>query len=320
MSEADASGPSPPAAMDEAARRQLAADAAERLGSSLDQVLGDTYRRTPEHRDVYADGVVVTAFGLLERCPRRAANPAEDYLDSVPTTRRRVGLLALRRLWRRDLSRGADGQVAAVVAEVADDPDEWPPRLRDWFDELDPPGRAALSSAVATWCLGVLGVVGRSPRVVWTDPSRAGRTDVPGRLVRLNSPVDAVTGALRSERLLMIADGVDTSADRVRAGYAALSHGLGRRLLPVGVSVGVPSQGLLRRHTVTADLVDLALDRVVEHVALRAAGSAAPARPGPGCRHCHLLEVCNDGLAHVELARVTAGRGPTAGGHEEPRS
>lgn len=294
---------SPVGDLAEADRRELAAAVRERLVASLDEALGDLLRPTAERRDVYADGVVVTAFGLLERCPRRAAVPAQDYRDSVATARRRVGLLVLRQLWAEGIEGGVDDRVAATTAAVLADPDDWPTRLRAWVDDLDPAARAALVAGVITWCRGVLGIVGRSGDVAWADPTSTSKWDVPRRLVRLVAPVDAVTRRPRSERLLMVVDAAGPSGDRLRAGFAALAHGIGRGLLPVGVTVAVPSQGLLRRHRVTAELVDLALDRVVEHVALCARRADAPARPGPGCRHCHLLELCPEGSGTV---RATA--------------
>ena len=56
------------------ARRELATAARGRLVEALDLVLGERLRTERGVKpDYYGDGIVVTQFGLLERCGRRAS-------------------------------------------------------------------------------------------------------------------------------------------------------------------------------------------------------------------------------------------------------
>jgi hypothetical protein len=151
-----------------AARSDSAERARVRLVGALDGVLGERLVIEPGTKpDYYADGVAVSGFDLLERCPRRAAQPADDYQDSVANARRRVGLLTLRRL-DDDASDAPD--VAAAVAEVMSDPTGWPGPLREWVDGLDRAGRAAVAAGVITWCISLRRVLRTDRRIGWSDP------------------------------------------------------------------------------------------------------------------------------------------------------
>ena len=70
-------------------------------------------------------------------------------------------------------------------------------------------------------------------------------------------------------------------------------------MAPVRVTVASPATGVRQPFEVGPELLELATDRVVELVSHRAAPEAAPPVPGRGCRHCHLLEECDEGLARV---------------------
>ncbi|MFN7150110.1 MAG: hypothetical protein ACK4V6_11590 [Microthrixaceae bacterium] len=285
---------------EQAERRQLAALAAERLTSTLDVVLGD--RLVPEpgvKPDRYADGVVVNAFGLLERCGRRAANPADDFTETVATARRRVGLAALRRLGD-DASPAVDA--ATAVDEVLSERTDLARNLAGWVEQLDRAARAAVAASSITWCTSVLRLVGLEGSIRWADPSSASHWDVPDRLVRVSASYDAVRGGVvTGERLLLVADGVGGPSDRLRAAYLALVRSLGTRHAPVRVTLAAPSRGTMERIDVDEALLTLAVDRVVEHVAVRADRAAAPL-PGRWCAHCHLLELCEEGRDVVDAA------------------
>lgn len=288
---------------DQTARRALAAAAHDRLVGSLDDVLGDRLRPTPGTRpDVYADGIVVQSFALLERCARRAAHPADDFVESAHTARRRVGLAALRRL--ADDASTSTG-VAAAVDEVLRDGMSLPRQLTEWVEGLEPAGRATVAAAAITWAESLRRLVGPSASIRWADAASASRWDVPERLVRLGAAHDASTkGVVSGERLLLVADGTDLAADRLRAGYLGLVRSLGTRHAPTRVTLAAPSQGSLVRIDVDEALLALAVDRVVEHVSLRAAPATAPPRPGRWCGHCHLLDLCPAGQARVAAASV----------------
>lgn len=284
-----------------AARSDSAERARVRLVGALDGVLGERLVIEPGTKpDYYADGVAVSGFDLLERCPRRAAQPADDYQDSVANARRRVGLLTLRRL-DDDASDAPD--VAAAVAEVMSDPTGWPGSLRDWVDGLDRAGRAAVAAGVITWCISLRRVLRTDRRIGWSDPVGPDRYNVPGRLVQLRASHEAIAGGVVSgEQLLVLADGVEGAggpADRLRAGHVALVRALLSRHAPLGVTVVSPARGEKVHLEVDDELLDLAVDRVAEHVAHRVAGESAPTVPGRWCAHCHLLEGCGPGRDRV---------------------
>jgi hypothetical protein len=292
---------------EQAERRQLAALAAQRLTSTLDAVLGD--RLVPEpgvKPDRYADGVVVNAFGLLERCGRRAAHPADDFTETVATARRRVGLAALRRLGD-DASTATD--VAAAVDEVLTERTDLARNLAGWVEQLDRAGRAAVAASSITWCTAVLRLVGSDGATRWADASSGSHWDVPDRLVRVSASHDALRGGVvTGERLLLVADGVGGPSDRLRAAYLALVRSLQSRHAPSRVTLAAPSRGTVERIDVDEALLTLAVDRVVEHVAVRADRDAAAPLPGRWCAHCHLLDLCEEGRAAVDAAVVGPSR------------
>jgi hypothetical protein len=49
-----------------------------------------------------------------------------------------------------------------------------------------------------------------------------------------------------------------------------------------------------------------AVDRIVELVRLRRDPDGAPVAPGARCRHCHLLDRCDEGAAAVGASRLRA--------------
>lgn len=281
--------------------------AADRLAAALDEVLGDAYRSEPGRRvALHEDGLVIRSHDLLERCPRRAARPADDYEDRVMTTRRRVGLLVLRRLWASTPPRTTPqwspdpADLVPTVKAVFDDADVWPPRLWTWMRSLDPAGRAALAAGAVTWCDGVVRLVGAATDITWTDPSLPVRRDVPGRKVGLAATLDATRRSADGERLLVVTGAVSSTAQRVLAGHAALVRtNVARRDPVVRVTLASPPTGRLDHVVVDDDLLDLAVDRVVEHAALRARPDGAPVRPSRSCAHCHLLDDCDAGLEQL---------------------
>lgn len=288
---------------DQAARRALATDARARLLESVDAVLGERFRAEPGTRpDIYADGIVVSSFGLLERCARRAAVPADDFVDTVGTARRRVGLAALRQLGD-DASSAT--HLAAAVDEVIEQRTSLSRGLADWIEGLDRAARAAVAAAAFAWAAAVARLVGPSPDIRWADASSSSHIDVPGRLVRVTASHDALLGGVVSgERLLLVADGQGGARDRLRAGYLALVRALGTQHAPTRVTLAAPSRGSLERVDVDEQLLALAVDRVAEHVAARALRDAAPATPGRWCGRCHLLELCEEGRAKLVAATV----------------
>jgi len=280
-------------------RRGLAGRATTRLVESIDVLLGDRLVVDKGVKpDYFTDGAPVDAFSILERCPRRLAHPAEDYVDSVMTARRRIGLMAMRHLVGS--GRAGELSVADAVGQVMSDPEYWPKNLRQWVEGLDRAGSAAVASAVITWCHGALRLVGRDARIKWADPVMSPRWNVPGRVVQLRGSVDATIGTVGSgEKLLLLGDGVPGAGDRLRAGYAALLRSVMSAHAPVRVTIGSPATGRRQAFDVGSELLDLATDRVVEVVSHRATPEAAPPVPGRWCVHCHLLDVCEEGMEQV---------------------
>ncbi len=301
-------------------RRELAERAALRLSTALDAVLGDRLVHDEGTKvNYFDDGVVVDAFAVVERCARRVARPADDYVESVATSRRRIGLFVLRHLADQPPGASPASGLADAVDVTIRDQLDWPENLRGWVGDLDRAGRAALAGAVLTWCDGALRLVGRDPRIRWADPSRVPAWNVPGRVVQLRGSIDAVIGTVvRGEKLLTLSDAAPGPADRLRAGHHALVRALGVRHAPVRVTTASAATGLRVAHAVDDTLLELVSDRVVEVVQHRSAPEAAPPWPGNGCSHCHLLDDCPEGLAHLEERR--ARRDPVAPtGSDSPR-
>ncbi len=279
-------------------RRHLAEGAIERVMAGLDAVLGDHHRVEPGKKrpNVYDQGLVVRPYDLTERCPSRAAQPATgEFAWSARTARRQIGLGALR-LLDDDSSDASD--LGAAITEVLSNRSTLGMSLAGWLDELGRPGIAAVSAAALTWASGVRQVVPPDPRVRWADPTAGARWDVPDRLVRVVANLDAsMGGVVTGEVLLLVADSDADSTDRMRAAHLALVRSVLARHAPVRVTVAAPSRGVKVQVEVDRDLLDLAADRLVEHVALRVDPAGAPTRPGRWCDHCHLLEVCHAGRA-----------------------
>lgn len=298
-------------------RIRLAAHARRRLSGALDAVLGDRLRAGPStSKD---DLVRVDGYALVERCARRVAQPADDYVDTAGNARRRLGLAALRRLHEA----GAEPSVPAALTRCLDDVvagvEDWSPGLGGWFEGLDAAGRAAVEAAAFTWAADVARLVGHpqlarerataGDRLRFVDPFRPSAWNVPGRAVQLRGAVDAVLGTPRSaagERLLVVSDALPGPADRLRAGHTGVVHALGSGCAPASVSIGSPAAGRKVRHEVDENLVDLVVDRIAEVVSHRADPSSAPPTPGRWCSHCHLLDVCAEGSAHLASPAAAA--------------
>lgn len=288
---------------------------AERLSGGLDAVLGDAYRKPPGASvNPYRDGLVIGSYDIAERCGRRAARPADDYEERVLTARRRVGLLLLRDLWdsapadRTRPWRADPADLVLAAKRVFSYGDRWPDRLWGWSQSLEPAGRAALVAASITWADGAVRSVGSARDITWSDPRSSLRRDVPGRSVRLAAAVDATRRVGDDDRLLIVSPVLDPSARRLMAAHAALVGSFEQRRHPVArVSVASTNSGDIEHFVVDSELVDLAVDRVVEHAALRLRPDDAAPRPSSACRHCHVLDSCEEGRIHLGLPGPLSG-------------
>jgi hypothetical protein len=278
------------------ARRSAAAQVRARLLDAVDGTLGARLASATEER------LDVGPFVLLERCPMRAAHPADDYIDTTATVRRRIGLAALRisaaHPGEGD-SRAGDCDLGFAVSEALSDRSEWPAPLRQWFDGLEPAGRVAVRGAATTWAADVIRLVGRG-HIHWSDPFRPLVWNVPGRAVRLRASVDGVIGRPRAgEKLLVVSDAAPGPGDRLRAGFVAVVHALWSGVSAVRVSIGSPAAGRVQRFDVDEALTDLAVDRLLEVLGYLSDPSTAPPVAGDWCRYCHLRDVCETGLIHL---------------------
>ena len=282
---------------DRATRMALAEEATGNVAAGFAAVLGERLAIEPGARrpNVYDHGMVVSPHDLLERCPSRAAQPMTgDFVWSARTAERQIGLGALRLL--DDDSTGVH-ELGPAVTEVLANRSALGRSLADWVDDLGPAGLAAVSAAALTWAAGLLRVVPRDRKARWADPAQKAKWDHPDRLVQVVAAHDASMGGMSTgEVLLLVADTDTDSTVRMRAAHLALVRAMQSGHAPVRVTVASPSRGAKVRVDVNRELLALAVDRVVEHVALRADPSSALTRPGRWCTHCHLIEVCE---AHV---------------------
>lgn len=252
---------------------ELAARARDRLTAGLDQVLGEQFRRPDGQKvDFYEDGIVISSFTLFDR-PDEDTSPRAPFADSAFNARRRVGLMALRRLNEiaPPVHSGVGPTLSEAISAVMKSPDGWPVGLRDWVEGLDRSGQATVVAATMTWCEGALRLVGLGSKVLWSDPQFPTAATVPGRVVRLAANVDASIGTpATGEKLFVISEGLPSPTDRIRCGYVALVRALVANCAPERVTTGSPSRGLTTRVTITEEILELAVDHVVQAVAMTA--------------------------------------------------
>lgn len=287
----DAAGDLPPS---EADRRGWLEDAAARLSGGLDLAVGELLQRDGPRLAEDQRWVVVSAYDLSAPCPGRWAHPPgqDDFVDSSANAARRLGRMALRG-WSP--GRSLTDQVDRVLSDTED----WPTGLRTWFETLDRSGRATVAAAAVAWAAGALGAVGGRDDLTWSRQNEM--VSVPDRAVRLSGSWDAIKGRRRAPTAVLVMSNAppDAERDRLVAGFTALVAGFGPRIVPDRVRLGSASAGTTRPVVVTPELLRAAVDRVVQLVSFRAAPADAPLVPGRWCSHCHLLESCDVGTAHL---------------------
>ncbi|MGB3412000.1 MAG: hypothetical protein WBA45_12480 [Microthrixaceae bacterium] len=282
-------------------RSRLANAAKERLTADLDHVLGERFtRKGREKVDFYVDGIVVSSFTLFDR-PEVDQVERDPYIESAFNARRRIGLIVMRQLTlnaspaagdrgtttvsrtgppgsKREPSTGRS--MMAAVESIMESSDGWPLNLRNWVESLDGAGRAAVVATTIAWCEGALRLVGTDPRITWTDPQYSSPLDLPGRRVRLQANIDAAMGTLGTgERLFVVSEALPSPRERITAGFVALVRAIGAGAAPERVTIGAPSRGSMERYEVTEELLELAVDQVIETVA-RAADIRSLAESG----------------------------------------
>lgn len=284
---------------DRRVRRDLAERVLRRVLSGLDDVLGDRFARAPGTKpgDVYDHGLVVGPRDILVRCPRSAAAPqGGDFRWTAATARRQIGLRALTLL----------GDDAAAVSSPSDavhlavaNREGLSVRLAEWLDTLGSAGLSTVVAAAVTWTDGVERMISDAGAVRWAGATAGAKWDHPGHLLRVTASHDASFGGpVSGEALLLVADQDVDTGDRARAAHLALVWSLLSGRAPRRVTLAAPSRGTLSRVPVDEELLMLAADRLIDHVALRCEPAVSPARPGRECRYCRLLDSCEEGLTH----------------------
>jgi hypothetical protein len=276
------------------ARQDLATRARSRLGTALDDLLGDRLRLTEKRPRDGAGWVDVSGHDLSEPCPARWSVPVDDFAETTRTVAGAVGRLALRERTEDEAPGAVVDRVLADLVEV--DPDAF---YLDWYLGLDRSAQAAVRAASTTWAVGALRAVG-GRRLVWSP--RRQPADVEGRTIRLRGTWDASDRRAKPD-VLVVMSGRAPADDALPAlaGFNALVDGLLRREVVERVRIGSAATATTVAVPVTEDLLGLAIDRVVELVRHRVEPDAAPAVPGAWCRHCPQLDVCPEGTAHRAL-------------------
>ncbi len=251
-------------------------------------------------------------------CPASLAAPAEPFVDSIPNSVRRVGLVALR-LWLRGSAPSALEAARQVVSGDPDpsDDDEISFGLRSWLDELAAPVRAAMVTEAATYALRAVRAGVQPGHHVAAPGSARRRWEVPGSRVRLDAKVEVASHRLptKPDLRLLVLDTTSPTPGRGEglAAWVALCHTLVCRMAPAAVTVKNLRTGVGERYEVGDDLLGVALMQATEAIealgaaVTESAGSAALTyRPGRWCHRCSALDLCPDGQEWVSTPRPVA--------------
>lgn len=277
-----------PASAPSADRREVASRARARLGAALHDLFGDGLRATGQRARAGGGRIDLSGHDVLEPCPARGSVPVDDFAITTRTVAAAVGRLALR---ERAGGEPPGAAVARVLGSLADlDPDAFYP---DWYHGLDRAGQAAVRAAATTWAVGALRAVGGRD-LVWV--LRRPAVDLEGSRIRLRGTQDACDRRVRPD-VLVVMTGRPLTDDGLPmlAGFTALVDGLLRGEVVHRVRMGSAAEAATVAFRVDSDLVDTAIDRVVELVGHRLRPDDAPTVLGPWCRHCPQLEACADG-------------------------
>jgi hypothetical protein len=271
-------------------RSQLLADARARLAAGTERVLGE--RLVAEGRRP-ADGsgwLDVTDHALTGRCPARFAHPEPSVFSEFTTTMatRNLGRFVLQR-W--DGSRPV-GEVTDELLDCADDLPQW---LTNGLEPLDRSARAAMAASVTAWALDAVAAVRSRPDLVWDGRNQ--KVNLDPYAVTLSARWDARLGDVRSPTTLLVHSGrvADRNGDEVQAGFVALVACFRGRAVPERVRFSTAGTGQTRAVSITADVLDRAIDRVLELLGHAVAPESAEYVAGRWCSWCHLAADCAAG-------------------------
>ncbi len=240
-------------------------------------------------------------------CPASLAAPVEPFVDSIPNSVRRLGLVALR-MWLRGAAPSAHEAARRVVSgDVGPgEDDEVGFGLRTWLDELEPVVSAAAATEVASYALRAVRAGVQPGHHVGSPGSARRRWELPGSRVRLDAKVEVAShrAPTNPELRMMVLDTTSPTPGRAQglAAWVALCHTLVCRVTPAGVTVKNLRTGVGERYDVDDDLLLLALTQATEAVeALGESVTEVPGsdsltyRPGRWCHRCSALDVCAEG-------------------------
>jgi hypothetical protein len=198
--------------------------------------------------------------------------------------RRRIGRAVLERM-RRGATLDPTSLASAIVDDEARSSQS---SLASWLGELGPGGRAAVVRDAVTFVVAARAAMRTWPPREGTRFDDAFQWQLPGRAVRLEAGVDAVTRPTRS--LLVLVTAVDDEpGERRDCAWPAFVATLRTGQVPREVTRIDLVSGERRTVPVTDDVLDLGLTAAAAAIeAAVAARFTAPATPTPGpwCRWC----------------------------------
>ena len=271
-------------------RSQLLSDARSRLTAGAERVLGTRFVAEGRRPRDGAGWLDVTDHALSGRCPARFAHPEPSTFSEFTTT------MATRNLGRLVLQRW-DGTrpVSDVTDELLARADDLPQWLANGLEPLDRSARAAVVASVTAWALDASTAVRSRPDLIWDGRNQ--KVDVSPYAITLSARWDARLGDLRSPTTLLVHSGrvADRAMDEVQAGFVALVACFRGRAVPERVRFSTAGTGQTRAVGITAEVLGLAIDRVLELLGHAVAPDDAPLVPGRWCTWCHLADDCDAG-------------------------
>jgi len=229
-----------------------------------------------------------------EPCAARAYVVHDDFEESASTAARAIALTAL-----AGRSTGDDLPTDRVNA-VLEVPEDLRPSLAEWLRGLDRAGTAAVAAAATAWLVDAVALGHRrGDEPAWQDPRTVAFKPKPWG-VSLAASCDAVRASPAGINLLVVRRRASATDARL-ARRVALVWALVTGQVPASVVLGHRDSLQRDRHPVDDPMMEVALQDAVLDIGWAIAPSGAPVVPNSGCRHCPLLDSCEDGMAHEDL-------------------
>jgi hypothetical protein len=220
-------------------------------------------------------------------------------LPADPELGRAAGPILLLKIgWELALTTAAPqqvGTVGEVTDELLDCADDLPQWLANGLEPLDRSARAAVAASVTAWALDAVAAVRSRPELIWDGRNQ--KVNLDPYAVTLSARWDARLGDVRSPTTLLVHSGrvADRDGDEVQAGFVALVACFRGRAVPERVRFSTAGTGQTRAVSITADVLDRAIDRVLELLGHAVAPESAEYVAGRWCSWCHLAADCAAG-------------------------